>query len=334
MKETSKKLNWGIIGLGKIAHAFVKDLQLVEACSLVAVASRSQNKATEFAQQYQATKAYSSYTELFQDPEVDIVYIATPHNLHASLAIEAMNAGKHVLCEKPLAVNRVQVSNMIEAATQNQVFLMEAFWSRFNPSIREIIQRIDKGELGKIKQVSANFSFHLDAPIESRAYNMDLAGGALLDVGVYPIFLAYVTLGMPSEMYAISNFHETGADLQTTAILKYDQAVAHVMGGFETHSDMRAEICGTKASVFIEPRWHETRAYSLLNNETKKTEHFPHPFQGKGFIFEIEECLKCIHAGKLASDLWSWQNSLDLIQICDDIRKQIGLRYPFEGLRD
>ena len=323
-------LKWGIIGLGNIAHQFVQDLQLVAGVKIVAAASRSLEKARSFADQYNIPQFYGSYNKLITDPEVDIIYIATPHDSHARLGIEAMEAGKHVLCEKPMAVNSSQVEEMIAAAKASGVFLMEAFWSRFNPSIREALDRIERGDLGEVNYVNADFTFFRDDPDDSRMLNMDLAGGSLLDMGVYPVFLAYVVLGVPKAIRAISRPHTTGADLQTAAVFLYDHAMASMMSGFKSQSDMRARICGTLGSIFIEPIWHETQAYSFLDNRTGQEVKIELPTRGKGFTYEIEECIHCIQAGLLQSSSWTWKNSLELIGITDKIRQQIGLQYPFE----
>jgi predicted dehydrogenase len=326
----SKKLKWGIIGLGNIAHAFVQDLQLVNREEIVATASRSIDRAKSFAQQYNIAEYYGSYQELFDQADVDIVYIATPHNSHAELSIAAMRAGKHVLCEKPLAVNRLEVQRMIAVAKEEKVFLMEAFWSRFNPSIEEALTRIENGDLGEVNYVNADFTFYRDDPDDSRMLSAELAGGSLLDMGVYPVFLSYVVLGKPEEIHAIGRHHTTGADLQTAAIFKYEHAVANMMSGFKSQSDMRARICGTKGSIFIDPIWHETQSYEFLDNRTGNIEKHLLPTKGKGFTYEIEECTDCILQGRLESKKWSLQDSLNLIMITDEIRKQTNLIYPFE----
>lgn len=323
-------MNWGIIGLGNIARAFTEDLMLIDNNQPYAVASRTQEKADAFGAKFLATKAYDSYATLFQDEQVDIVYIATPHDSHVSLAIEAMNAGKHVLCEKPLAVNAKQVQQMIEAAQANDVFLMEAFWSRFNPSIEAAFRQIQQGELGEVNYINADFTFYRDDPDTSRMLSMDLAGGSLLDMGVYPVFLAYLILGKPEKIHAISRKHKTGADLQTAALFEYPDAIANLMSGFQSQSDMIARICGTKGSIFINPIWHETQSYTFLDNRVGTEVNHMYPTKGKGFTYEIEECIKCIEAGLKQSPKWSWQNSLDLITLTDEIRNQIGLHYPFE----
>ncbi len=327
-----KKISWGIVGLGSIAHDFVKDLLLLENTLIAAVASRTLDKAEQFAEKYGVKKAYGSYTELFQDPTVDIVYIATPHHAHAELSIEAMDEGKHVLCEKPLAVNAKQVKKVIAAAQRNRVFMMEAFWSRFNPAIRRALALIGQGEIGMVNYINADFSFAIQPSPENRTLNMDLAGGSLMDMGVYPCFLSYVILGKPTQILATGRFHETGADLQTAAIFKYENAIANMMSGFISQSDMVAKIYGTKGRIFLPFIWHEAQGITIVrgNGNEAKSEKIDLPTNGKGFTHEIEECLFCLHNNRLESTLWTHQNSLDLVGITDEIRRQISLKYPFE----
>jgi predicted dehydrogenase len=243
-------------------------------------------------------------------------------------ATKAMDAGKHVLCEKPMGVNRKQVERMIECSQANRVFLMEAFWSSFNPAIREVFRRIERGDIGEVKQVQADFAFLTDAPDESRLFNPELAGGALLDIGVYPVFLAYSLLGVPERIQASSIRHRTGVDLQTAAVLAYPGALANISCGFNSTSDMMARIYGTQGSIFIEAPWHGTDGfYTMIAGEKIP---YTYPKRGRGYIHEIEECVTCIAAGKTESPGWSHQDSLALIGICDEIRRQTGLSYPFE----
>ncbi|MEM6379973.1 MAG: Gfo/Idh/MocA family oxidoreductase [Bacteroidota bacterium] len=325
-----RTINWGIIGLGNIAHQFVKDLSLVTSAKLMAVASRTASKAQAFADQYGAVKAYGSYQDLIEDRDIDIIYIATPHDSHLQWCIEGMSKGKHVLCEKPLAVNAMQVEAIIAAAKGVSTFIMEAFWTRFNPSIVETLKRIKRGDLGEVNYINADFTFYRDDPLDSRMLNANLAGGSLLDMGVYPVFLAYLILGKPQEILALGHQHQTGADLQTAAILKYPNGVANLMSGFRSQSDMRAKICGTKGSIILEPIWHETQGLQFLNNRTQNWESVLLPTSGKGFVHEIEECHQCIQGGKNQSDLWRLSDSLEILRITDEIRRQIGVRYPFE----
>jgi len=321
-------LKWGIIGLGKIANKFAEDLLLMKNCKLIAVASRSIENAERFALKHKADHFYSSYEELYQNDEVDIVYVATPHNSHMLHSLNALNSGKHVLCEKPLAVNRSQVQRLIDASKANNKFLMEAFWSRFNPSIEAVLEHVENGDIGEVNYINADFTFYRDDTPESRLFNLELAGGSLLDVGVYPIFLSYLMLGYPEKILAAANKHQTGADIQMAAILKYKDGIANVMSGFRSDSDRVARIHGTGGNIYINKIWHEAQGYRL--EKDGETRSISLPTAGRGFTYEIEECFRCIGEGRIESKKWSHHDSLNLITICDEIRKQIDLKYPFE----
>ena len=266
-----KKVRWGIVGLGNIAKLFAEDLALVNDAELVAVASSNINRAKDFAKTYGANRFYGSYEELFNDTEVDIVYVATYHHTHAEVSISAMNSGKHVLCEKPISTNKTEAAAMIEVSQKNDVFFMEAFWSRFNPTIRKVKHLVENGEIGKLRYLNAEFTFYvLDSDPKGRMLNPDLAGGSLLDMGVYPIFLSYLLFGKPQEILARSNFHETGAEIQTSMLFQYDNAQAVLYSGFANNTDMKAKIAGEKGEIFIEPIWHETQGFTLKKDSWEK----------------------------------------------------------------
>ena len=327
MKE---KIRWGIVGPGHIAHSFAKDLLLVPEGQLVAVASRNLERAKEFGKQYGARFFYGSYREMFESGEVDVVYIATPHNSHAGHSIAAMDHGIPVLCEKPMGVNIAEVESMIEASERNNVFLMEALWSRFNPAIRKIKDMVSNGEIGEIGHMYSDFAFYgLDRDEKSRVLNLELAGGSLLDIGIYPIFLTYLMLGKPKNILAISKFHHTNVEIQTSMIFDYPRAQALLYSGLTSKSGMRAEITGSKGSIFISPRWHETQEFILERNG--ETEVFRVPKIGKGYAHEIGEVHACLGKGKKQSELWSHQNSRDLVGLMDEIRGRTEIVFPFEG---
>lgn len=324
-----KKIKWGIIGLGNIAHQFCKDLQIVDDAIIYAVASRSTEKADVFKNKYNAEIAFGSYDALIQNENVDIIYIATPHNSHAELAIKALNNGKHVLCEKPVAINYSEAIKMVEASKRNNRFFMEAFWTRFNPSFQEAYKKIKAKELGEIRYINADFAFHVPNPNEeNRMTNLNVGGGSLLDMGVYPLFLTYMILGVPDRVLASANFFESGADKQTSMILQYKNAQAILHSSFVSPSNMVATISGEEGRINLNAIWHETQSYSLIKNNHKID--YALPTKGKGFTYEIEECHQCIREGAIESEQWSHQNCLELIQIVDEVRKQTGLKFPFE----
>ncbi|WP_276166564.1 Gfo/Idh/MocA family protein [Zobellia alginiliquefaciens] len=324
-----QEVRWGIVGLGSIAHTFAKDLALVSGGVLAAVASRSMDKAKEFANEYGVEHIFDSYESLFESSEVDVVYIATPHTSHKDLSVRAMESGKHVLCEKPMGVNPSEVERMISVAEKNEVFLMEALWSRFNPTIQKTKQLVEEGEIGPIGFIHADFAFYaLGRDVESRLLNPNLAGGSLLDIGIYPIFLAYILLGMPKKIQASSRFFKTGVEMQTSIIFEYDEAQAILYSGLNSKSEMKAEISGSEGAIFLHPRWHEAQVYTI-EKEGKLTD-YSLPTQGKGYTYEIEEVHSCLTSGQLQSNVWSHQNTKDLAQLLYDVRQESGVIFPFE----
>ncbi|PIF00130.1 MAG: oxidoreductase [Maribacter sp.] len=325
-----QKIRWGIIGLGRIAHKFASDLNLVDGSEITAVASRSMDKAKVFAEQHQAKYAFGSYQALFECGEVDVVYIATPHTGHKEWSIKAMNHGKHVLCEKPMGMDRSDVEEMLSVAGKNQVFLMEALWSRFNPSIKKVKAMVDAGEIGEVGYLHADFAFYaLDRPEEGRLLNPDLGGGSLLDIGIYPIFLSYLLLGMPEAIKASSRFYKTGVEIQTSLIFDYPKAQAILYSGFTSYSKMEAEISGSKGAILINGQWHAAQGY-CLEMEGHVINDVGLPTSGNGYTYEIEEVNSCLQKGKLQSGLWTHQNSLDLAELLETIRVQNGIKFPFE----
>lgn len=324
-----EKIRWGLVGLGKISDTFARDLALVADAELIAVGSRNLDKAKAFGKEHHSRYSFGSYEELFQCPEVDVVYIGTPHSFHAELAIQAMQYGKHVLCEKPMGVNQEQTARMVNAARAHQVFLMEALWSRFIPAIDTVYERIQSGTIGPIRYLHADFAFYaLDRDQEGRLLNPALAGGSLLDIGIYPIFLSYLLLGMPKNIQCTSRFHKTGAEIQTAMVFEYEEAQAMLFSGLTCNSEMKAEIAGTKGSIHLHPRWHESPGYTL--DMRGEIESLTVPKLGKGYVHEIQEVHHCLMNGKTQSMLWSHKHSLDLVNIMDSVRVQSGIRFPFE----
>ncbi len=319
-------IKWGIIGLGNIAHKFVTDLLLVPEAELYAVASRNIEKSTDFANHFGAKKAYNSYEALLEDPEVSIVYIATPHHAHYELTLKALRNKKHVLCEKPIAMNCAQTQEMIVVAKENNCFFMEAFWTRFNPSFVEAFAKIKQGDIGEVKYINADFSYLINNP-SGRMTEMELGGGSLLDMGVYPLFLTYMILGKPKKILASSLFFDSGADAQTSIILQYDSAQALVYSSFMSHSNMVASVSGTLGRLDINSMWYEAQGYSVVKDVDNKRINFDKPTNGQGFTYEIQECHQCIGNNQIESKLWSHANMLDLTTIVDQIRTQIGLNY-------
>ena len=323
--KNNNSLKWGIIGLGNIANQFAADLVLLEDAHLYAVASRDNDKAIVFAKKYNCDKAYDSYDALFEDDQVDIVYIATPHDSHAELSIKAMQNGKHVLCEKPLALSYKDAVRMIEVSRNTNKFFMEAFWTRFIPSVQEVLTKVNNGIIGDVKYVKADFAFCANETDGGRLFDKNLGGGALFDIGVYPLFLSYIMLGIPKEIIAKSIYHKNGIDLQTSMILQYEKAQAVLQASIVSESDMKATIGGTKGRIELNSPWFIADGYSVFKEEQETS--FSLPNLGKGYTHEAIECRKCIKNNQIESQLWSHQNSLDLSKMTNEIKNKIGLEF-------
>ena len=321
-----KSIRWGIVGLGNIAKKFAGDLALIPNCSLQAVASSDFARATEFAHKYKAKNSYSNYTDLFSDPEVDLVYIASLHPSHAALSIEAIKQGKGVLCEKPMGMNAKQVKQIIQAATEANVFLMEALWTRFNPAFEQVHQWISENKSGRLRYINATFSFNgLDKGLESRLFNPEKGGGSLLDIGIYPLFLGYHFLGKPDNVKASAVLTKEGVDEQLGFILSYPKAQAILYSSFTHNEDMQARICGELGEIYMNSRWHETGKIKMVLNGEEYSKSFP--FNGKGYTYEILEANRCLRSGVNQSSKWTWQNSLEMAVLMDAIRKQTKIIY-------
>jgi predicted dehydrogenase len=322
-----KTLNLGILGPGKIANRFASAFQDTTGAKVYAVASRDQAKAKEFATAYQAEKMYSTYEALAKDPEVDIIYIATPHPFHHGQTLLCLKTGKPVLCEKPMAMNFRQASEMISTARKENVFLMEAMWSRFFPATKKMLELVQSGIIGEIKYVHADFGFASPVNFENRVYNMALGGGAQLDVGVYPLFLALLILGKPDQVKSFSHLAPTGADVTTSALLSYKNgSIANVLSSIVTDSPKDGYIMGTLGKIVMHSPWHKSQLVSVRLNSGEVIE-YPLPFSGNGFQFQIEEVVRCLRADRKESDLMPHSLSLMMAEVSDEIRRQGGVRY-------
>jgi predicted dehydrogenase len=323
----SSPIRWGIIGLGRIAHKFASDLQLVEGAQLSGVASRSLEKAEKFGKEFGARHFFGSYESLLESDEIDVVYIATPHTLHFENTMMCLKKGKPVLCEKPFAMKEIEVRQMIDMAREKKVFLMEAMWTRFFPLIHRTISIVNSGELGKIRSVRADFGFHKHFDPESRIYDKSLGGGSLLDVGIYPLFLALLILGEPERIEAYAPKNETGIDESCFMHLHYKgEVVAQLMSSVKSKTDVEAWIYGSKGSLKIFSRFHHPKKLEWgTYYEGIREEEDDYP--GFGYQYEIEEVCRCLRAGQLESDLMTHQLSIRLIHLLDAVRKAAGIHY-------
>jgi len=323
----TKKYNWGIIGLGKIANKFAHDLQLVEDANLYGVASRNIEKASEFGKTYNAKKCYGSYNELLNDPHIDVVYIATPHAYHCELAIAAMDAGKAVLCEKPFGMNSVEVEKMISKSKEKNVFLMEALWTRFIPATEKLLSLLESDVIGDLKSVKADFGFKAEFEPEKRLFKKELGGGSLLDIGIYPILISLLTLGVPTEIKALATMFPTNVDSSCAMVFGYNNEQSAVLdASLLADTPIVCWLHGTKGSLKMSNPFHSTKEISFYK-ERKLVETFTSDYTGLGYYHEILEVQKSLNEGITESDKLPLSFSLQLITIMDKVRAEIGLNY-------
>ncbi len=319
---------WGIMAPGKIAHKFVGGLQRIPGAEIYAIGSRSAERAGSFARQYGAAKSYGSYIELAGDEDVDIIYIASPHPVHYENALMCLEHGKAVLCEKPFTMNLRQLRHLVDTARTNRVFLMEALWTRFLPTMEKILEVRDSGTLGSIRFINADFGFKGDYDPANRLFNPALGGGALLDIGIYPVFLAMLLLGKPPEITATSQMAETGVDASTSMIFSYaDGQMANLSCTYMANTPIQADIIFEKGIVHIDPKWFCPTSI-IISGEDGKEDRFQYEERGNGYQYQAIECMRCLDAGMTESPLMSLEFSLELMGTLDRIREICGIRYP------
>ena len=320
---------WGILGTGGIAHKFATGLSVLTDAKLVAVGSRTQASADKFADEFNAPRRHASYEALANDPEVEAIYIATPHPFHKDNTLLCLNAGKAVLVEKPFALNATEAQQMIDLSRQKKVFLMEAMWSRFLPAIVRTRELIVSGAIGEVRMLNADFGFRTNFNPKSRLFDLALGGGALLDVGIYPISLAFMLFGTPKTVAAQAHFSETGADDQNAIVFSYDQGqLALLSSASRTNTAHEAIIYGTDGSIRIPDWWHGQKLIVNINGKPTETLDIPH--LGNGYPHEAIEVASCVRAGKIESETMPLDESLAIIRTMDTIRSQWGLKYPTE----
>ena len=328
MKNT---FNWGIIGCGRIAHKFATDIQAIPGARIYAVSTRSLNKAEEFAQIYDAPHALDSNEVLLEVEGLDAVYIATPHVLHAENSIMALNAKIPVLCEKPLAMNAHQVSQMIAAAEANNTFMMEALWTRFTPPVNKALELIETGQIGELNFIKADFGFAAEFKPEGRLFDPALGGGSLLDIGIYPVFLALLLFGKPEQIDAMAVLGPTQVDSICGMLLKFPgDKLAILDSTILSDTKTEAFIYGSKGYIHIHSRWHEMTSLSLHPKGGGEAQNFEFENQCLGYRYEAEEVMRCIANGKKQSERMSHEFSTLLIKTLDAIRQKAGIIYSVD----
>ncbi|MEY4081999.1 MAG: hypothetical protein RLZZ389_266 [Actinomycetota bacterium] len=321
---------WAILGPGGIARAFAKDLAHLDGHSIGAVGSRSLSNAENFAAEF-GGKAYGSYEELVNDPSIDAVYVATPHPAHHDNVIMALNAGKPVLCEKPFSVNAVQAQAMVDAASKNQVALMEAMWARFLPHYAKVREIVASGVLGQILSIHADHGQRLADRDIARLVEPSLAGGALLDLGIYPISFAHMILGNPTSITSSAVMTDKGVDAQSSMIFNYkDGAQAVLTTTMLEQTPCRAVVAGLNGWLEIDRTFYNPASMRVVMNDGTVTEYL-NTYSGHGLREQAESFKQLVQSGRLESEILTWQDTVDIMKSMDTVRQQIGLKYPFES---
>ena len=321
---------WAVLGPGRIAERFAGGLSAIDDAQLYAVASRDSKRAEAFATKFGATKHYDSYDVLLADPEIDAVYVATPHRFHFEQAKQCLLAGKPVLCEKPLTVNAEQSQELIEIAQNQNVFLMEAMWTRYLPIYNVIREWIDQGAIGEVENCLSSFGFCVPRDLEDRLYNESLAGGVLLDMGVYNIAISqWVMGGNPTEFRAAGRVGETNVDEQVAVTMKYgNYKTSQFTASIIAQQSNEFVIHGKKGFIRIHAMFWDCVKATLVNANGEVTE--TREFDATGFEYETREAMGCIREGKIESDTMPHADTLANMELMDSIRAEIGLRYSFE----
>jgi predicted dehydrogenase len=321
-------LRWGILATGGIAHAFTGDL-VKNGFTVQAVGSRSQASADAFAAEFGIPTAHPSYEDLVADPDVDIIYVSTPHPFHAANASLALEAGKHVLVEKPITLNAAEAKKLAALAESKNLLLLEAMWTRFLPHMGRIREIIAAGTLGDVHSLIADHTQDLPDDPSHRINSLELGGGALLDLGIYPVSFASALFGRPETILASATFKDTGADAQVATIFRYPGGqIASLLSASDTKGPNTATILGTEGRIDIDAVWYSPTAFRVFNADNEVVESYETPaFVGRGMHWQATEAERLVAAGLITSELLSTDESVQIMETLDEIRAQIGLVY-------
>ena len=326
----SDRIRWGILGTGRIARTFAQGLATLPDAALVAVGSRSQEAADAFGESFTVPHRHASYEGLAADPDVDVVYVATPHSLHRDNSLLCLEAGKAVLCEKPFAINAAQAEEVVAQARKCGRFVMEAMWTRFLPAIVRVRELLAEGAIGEVRLLSADFGFRAGFDPHGRLFDPHLGGGALLDVGVYVVSLASLVFGPPARIVSMAHLGSTGVDEQAAMVLGYARGQLAVLStAVRTSTPQEAIVMGTEGLIRIHSQWwHPTVLTLSLEGREEEVIHLP--FEGNGYQYEAAEVMRCLRAGRLESEVMPLDETMGIVRTMDQIRAQWGLRYPME----
>ncbi len=320
-------LRWGILSTGVIAKNFAETARRMGGVELAAVASRSAQSAEAFGEAHGIPKRYASYEALAADPEVDIVYVATPHSRHYEDMKLLIGAGKHILCEKSFTTDAAQAVEVLRMARERGVFVMEAFWTKLIPVYREVERLIADGTIGEVRSVTAQYGYTTGR--EARKFDAALAGGTLLDIGVYAIGFACMMLGYSfDDVLSQLILNDAGTDATDAILLRRGRAVAQLTCGIGFNMPTHGAVYGTKGHIDIPEFKNPERVTLFVDGEAPRV--IEHPFEVNGYEYEIREAERCVSEGRLQSELMTWEQTVSVMRIMDEVRRQNGMRFPFE----
>jgi predicted dehydrogenase len=324
-----RPVRWGILATGGIAARFTADLRTMPDATVAAVGSRSAASAEEFARRFQIPRAYGTWAELAADPDVDVIYVATPHSAHRDAVRECLRAGKAVLCEKPFTLNEAEAKELVALARERDVFLMEAMWMYCNPLVRRVAQLVADGAIGEVRTMHADFGLSVDVPATHRLLNPELGGGALLDLGVYPVSFSHLLLGEPADVTAWARLRN-GVDVNTGVVLGHASgAVAALTCSLESDTPRTASVTGTAGRIEI-PRGFFHAERCVLHRAGRDPEEITVPGPGDSYVHQAAEVMRALRAGERESPLVPLDGSLAVMRTLDAVRARIGVRYPGE----
>lgn len=323
-------IRWGILGTGRIAGLFAQGLAAVPDAALVAVGSRTAEGADAFGERFGVPRRHGSYEALANDPGVDVIYVATPHPRHCENTLLCLRAGKAVLCEKPFAINAAEARAMVAEARSRGLFLMEAMWSRFYPAFDRLRELLAAGTIGEVRMLTADLGFRSNFNPQGRLFDLALGGGALLDVGVYPVSLASHILGKPTGILSKAHLGETGVDEQAGIILSYSQGqIALLHTGIRTTTRHEATLMGTEGMIRIGLDWHKPNRLTITRPGYEE-ETILCPITGNAYNYEAAAVGAYLRAGQTESPIMPLDETIAIMETLDAIRAQWGLRYPNE----
>lgn len=323
-----RKYKWGILAPGKMSLKFTRGLKLLENAELYSVGSRDLSRARDFASENGFQKYYGSYEEFAADPDLEIVYIASPHSHHHEHTMLCLKYGKHVICEKAFAINSAEVEEMIDEAKIRNLFLMEALWPPFQPFYKKALEIVRSGIMGNIHYIHGYFSFI--APYDSldRKFNLSLGGGSLLDIGIYPVIDALTFIGIPSDIKASAVFGQTGSEESLSVIFTYpDGKMASLYSSFRTNDGIGCKILCDNGNLTVS-RGRDMNQITLLELHGKEKQEFVFNPEAMGYHWEAEEVMRCLDRGLTESPVVPLSFSRDLMKTLDKIRTKAGIVYP------